>query len=260
MQLPFSIGSVEHFVLVFIRITAALAVLPVFGRRAIPSSIKAALGVALALLIAPSVPQHQMPMTGTIADYLLLGLNETLCGALIGFAGQFLFYAVEICGRILGLQSGLSIVSSIDPNSEAQSDVLTQIYDMLAVLVFLSIDGHLLMLETLRASFDSVAIGAVSLDGKLADWSVTQAGLVLARGVQLAAPMMVTLLLSDVALGILTRVAPTMNVFVLGFPLKIGITLLFAALTTGTIAQIFATQSGQFMQGMPDFLQLLNGS
>lgn len=260
MNLPFEISSIEHLVLVFIRITAALAVMPVFGRRAVPSSLKAGLGLALALLIAPSVPTSSIAISGTIADYLLLGLRETLCGVMIGFAGQFLFFAVDICGRILGLQSGLSIVATIDPNSESQSDVLTQLYDMLAVLVFLSIDGHLMVLETLRASFDSVALGSVSIDGKLAEWSIAQAGIVLGHGIQMAAPMMVTLLLSDVALGILTRVAPTMNVFVLGFPLKIGITLLFASLTSGTIARIFAAQYGESMRGMPEFLRILSGS
>lgn len=246
--------------LVFIRITAALAVLPIYGRRAVPSSVKAALGVAIAILVAPSVPPHMMEKTGTIADYLIIGLNETLCGALIGFAGQLLFFAVEICGRILGLQSGLSIVSSIDPHSDMQSDILTQFYDMLAVLVFLSIDGHLMLLKALRASFDTVSIGAMSLDGKLAEWSIAQAGEILGQGVQLAAPMMVTLFLCDVALGILTRVAPTMNVFVLGFPLKIGITLVFAALTTGTIAQIFAHHSILRIQGVSELLKVLAGS
>lgn len=260
MELPFSIASVEHFVLIFIRIATALAVLPIFKHQAVPSMLKAGLAVALTFLIAPSVASGTMPQSGTIADYLLMGLSETVCGLLMGFAGQFVFYAIEICGRILGLQSGLSIVSSIDPNSESQSDVLTQVYEMMAVLVFLSLDGHLMMLEALRSSFDTIALGSVNLNGKLAEWSVAQAGIVLSRGIQLAAPMMLTLLLSDVALGILTRVAPTMNVFVLGFPLKIGITLLFASLTTGTIAGIFASQYGEFVREYPTFLRILSGS
>lgn len=260
MELPFSISSVEHFILIFIRISAAFAVLPIFKHKAIPGTLKAGLALALAFLVAPSVPVSTFLKTGTIADYLLMGLSETVCGLLMGFAGQFIFYAVEICGRILGLQSGLSIVATIDPNNEGQSDVLTQIYELLTMLVFLSIDGHLMMLETLRASFDAVAVGSLSLDGKLAEWSVSQAGIVLGRGIQLAAPMMATLFLSDVALGILTRVAPTMNVFVLGFPLKIGITLMFAAITAGTVATIFANQYRDFAVELPGFLKVLSGS
>lgn len=260
MVLPFQISSVEHFVLVFIRVSAALAVLPVFRHRAVPASWKAALAIAISLLVAPTIVPAQLPGTGTIADYLIVGLSETVCGLLMGFAGQFVFFAIDICGRILGLQSGLSIVATIDPNSDTQSDVLTQVYELLAILVFLSLDGHLMMLQAVRSSFDAVAIGSLSMDGKLADWSVSQAGLVLARGVQLAAPMMVTLLLTDVALGILTRVAPTMNVFVLGFPLKIGITLLFASLTASMIAGIFASQYASFMKGFPEFLRLLGGN
>ena len=154
----------------------------------------------------------------------------------------------------------MSIVATIDPNIEGQSDVLTQVYELMAILVFLSINGHLMLLQTLRASFDTIAVGSLSLDGKLAEWSVSQAGIVLSHGVQLAAPMMVTLFLSDVALGILTRVAPTMNVFVLGFPMKIGITLMFAALTAGTIASIFANQYRDFAIELPGFLRVLAGS
>lgn len=259
MELPFSLASIEHFVLIFIRIASALAVLPIFRHRSVPASLKAGLALSLTFLIAPTIAPSMIHPSGTISDYLVMGLSETVCGLLMGFAGQFVFYAIEICGRILGLQSGLSIVATIDPNSEQQSDVLTQIYEMLAMLVFLSLDGHLMMLQAIRSSFDTVAIGSVAIDGKLAEWSVAQAGIVLSRGIQLAAPMMVTLFLSDVALGILTRVAPTMNVFVLGFPLKIGITLLFASLTASTVAAIFASQYSQFMQEMPTFLRILSG-
>ncbi|MCB9365984.1 MAG: flagellar biosynthetic protein FliR [Calditrichaeota bacterium] len=257
MQLPFSIASVELFVLIFIRISAALAVMPIFKHRAVPQMVKACFAVAMALLIVPSVAMPERAVTATIWDYAFMGLTETLCGLLMGFAGQFIFFAIDVCGRIIGLQSGLSIVSTIDPNSEIQSDVLTQIYEMLAILVFLSLDGHLMMLEAVRASFDAIAIGGLSLDGKLAEWSIVQSGDILFRGVQLAAPMMVTLFLSDVALGILTRVAPTMNVFVLGFPLKVGLTLMFAGLTTGTIAGIFAEQYADFARELPGFLRLL---
>jgi flagellar biosynthetic protein FliR len=259
MTLPFDIASIEHFILVFIRISAALAVLPIFRHHSVPSTVKACLAMAMAFLIAPLVPHANVPVTGTIGDFAYMGLSETLCGLLMGFAGQFIFYSIEICGRIIGLQSGLSIVSTIDPNSEQQSDILTQIYEMLAILVFLSLDGHLMMLNAVRQSFDAIAIGGLSIDGKLAEWSIAQAGVVLARGVQLAAPMMVTLFLSDVALGILTRVAPTMNVFVLGFPLKVGITLLFTALTTSTVAAIFSEQYVQFSKEFPGFLKLLAG-
>ncbi len=259
MELPFSIASIEYFILIFIRISAALAVLPIFKHRSIPAALKAGLALSLSLLIAPSVEPIQPMASGGIAGYLVMGVSESLCGFLMGFAGQFVFYAIEICGRILGLQSGLSIVATIDPNSEVQSDLLTQVYELMAVLVFLSLDGHLMMIQTLRASFDTIALGAVTLDGRLAEWSVTQAGIVLGRGIQLAAPMMVTLFLSDVALGILTRVAPTMNVFVLGFPLKVGITLLFASLTAGTIAGIFATQYTEFAIELPGFLKVLSG-
>ncbi|MCC6475820.1 flagellar biosynthetic protein FliR [bacterium] len=257
MSMPFGIASIEQFVLVFIRITAALSVMPIFRHRAVPSMLKAGLGLSLAFLVAPNLGGSLEGTPGTPASYLVLALGETLVGLMMGFAAQFVFYAVEMCGRIIGLQSGLSFVATVDPNTEVQSDLITQVYEILTILIFLSLDGHLMMIRAIHESFSVIPIGGFSVDGRLAEWSIAQAGQVLGRGVQLAAPMMATLLVTDISLGILTRVAPTMNVFVLGFPLKIGLTLIFTSLTMTTVATIFSAQYGEFIREFPSVLRLL---
>jgi flagellar biosynthetic protein FliR len=175
----------------------------------------------------------------------------------MGFAGQFLFYAVEIAGQLIGFQSGLSIVSSIDPNTNANSDVLTKTYRLLALLLFLCFNGHHLMLQTLVDSFRIVPLGQFSIDGRIAEWVFHTGTLVMAKGIQLAAPLMISLLLTDIGLGILTRIAPTMNVFILGFPLKIGMTLFLASVSIGVVTHIFSAQYIVFMREFPSILHLM---
>jgi flagellar biosynthesis protein FliR len=257
VPLPFDIAQIELFVLVFIRIVSALAVLPVFSHSAIPPMIKAGLAGVLALLLVPAMSVTLPASTGTILDFFELGLRETVCGILIGFAGQFLFYAVDIAGQLIGFQAGFSVVSSIDPNTEAQSTVLTQAYNLVAMLVFLSIDGHHMMIRALADSLRIIPIGQLSLDGRLSQWMLLGTRGVMADGIRMAAPMMVTLLLTDVGLGILTRVAPTLNVFVLGFPLKICVTLLMISVTLGAVFSMFTYQYGEFVRGFPGYLKLL---
>ncbi len=255
--MPIDISQVELFVLLFIRITSALAVLPIFSNAAVAPMIKAGIGGVMALLLLPALPVSLPLSSGTIVDFFLLAVKEVLCGVLIGFAGQFLFWGVEIAGQLIGFQAGFSVVSSIDPNTESQSTVLTQVYNLTAMLVFISIDGHHMMLKAVADSFHVIPIGGLSVGPQMSEWTLNAARTVLADGVRLAAPLMVTLLLTDIGLGILVRVAPTMNVFVLGFPLKVGISLIMISITIGAVMSIFTHQYGEYARNLPGFMRLL---
>ncbi|HEY3295760.1 MAG TPA: flagellar biosynthetic protein FliR [bacterium] len=257
--MPIDIHQIEFFVLVFIRIAGALAVLPLFSHSAIPAMLKAGLAGAIALLLVPTLSGSMPAPSGTILDFFMLAFRETVCGMLIGFAGQFLFYAVDIAGQLIGFQAGFSVVSSIDPNTEAQSTVITQMYNLTAMLVFLAINGHHAMLKAVCDSFHVIPIGKLTVDSRLFDWTMLSIKDVMVDGIRLAAPLMVTLLLTDVGLGILTRVAPTLNVFVIGFPLKIAITLMMVSMTLGVVVSIFTTQFGDYVHQAPAFLKLLTG-
>jgi flagellar biosynthesis protein FliR len=250
-------NQIGLFVLVFIRIASALVVLPFFGHSACPQLIKAGLAAVLAMLLLPGLPAGLPPVSGTVIDFFLLALRETACGILIGFAGQFLFWGVEIAGQLIGFQAGFSVVSSIDPNTESQSTVLTQFYNIVAMLVFLGLDGHHMMLRAIADSLHTIPVGQLGMDGRLQVWLLAAIKGVMADGIRLAAPLMVTLLLTDVGLGVLTRIAPTLNVFVIGFPLKVAISLLMISTTLTIVATVFTAQYGEFARHMPAYLKLL---
>jgi len=255
--MPMDISQIEFFVLVFLRTVTALAVLPVFGHVAFPAMTKAGLAGLISLLLVPVLASRMPAPSGTMMDFFLLAMRETVCGLLLGFAGHFVFYAVEIAGQLVGFQAGFSVVASIDPNTESQSTVITQFYNIVALLVFVTINGHHYLLQALTDSFRVIPVGTLHVDGRLSQWTLQVVTGVMADGIRLAAPLMVTLFLADVGLGILTRVAPTLNVFVLGFPLKVAITLLMIAMTLGAVVTIFTGQVGQFARGLSPFLKLL---
>jgi flagellar biosynthetic protein FliR len=255
--MPIDISQIEFFILVFLRTVTALAVLPVFGHAAFPAMTKVGFAGVIALLMVPVLAARMPAPSGTVLDFFLLGMRETVCGLLLGFAGHFIFYAVEIAGQLVGFQAGFSVVASIDPNTESQSTVITQFYNVVALLVFVTINGHHYLLQALADSFRVIPVGTLRTGGGLGEWTVKAVTAVMADGIRLAAPLMVTLFLTDIGLGILTRVAPTLNVFVLGFPLKVAITLLMLAMTLGAVVLIFSGQVGQYARSLPSFLKLM---
>lgn len=255
--MPLTIANIELLLLVFIRIASALAVLPVFGHRATPTTVKTGLALILALMLVPSLTAQTPAPGGTILDFFLLAAKETLCGIILGFAGQFLFYAVEIAGQLVGFQAGFSVVASIDPNTETQSTVLTQFYNLTVLLVFVTIDGHHTMIRAVADSLQAIPVGKLAVGSGFVEWSLIATTKVLGDGVRLAAPLMVTLLLADVGLGILTRIAPTLNVFVLGFPLKIALSLTMISLTLTVVISMFSQQYLEFTRNLPFLFKLL---
>ena len=255
--MPIDIHQIEFFLLVFIRVASALAVLPLFSHSATPTMVKAGLAGGIALLLTPTLSSALPPPSGTLVDFFLLAMRETVCGLLLGFAGQFLFWGVDIAGQLIGFQAGFSVISSIDPNTESQSTVLTQVYNLVAMLLFLAMDGHQAMIKAVADSLHAIPVGTLTVDGRLSEWTVAAVKSVMVNGIRLAAPLMVTLLMTDVGLGILTRVAPSLNVFIVGFPMKVAITLMMISATLTILASVFTAQLGEYVREMPSFMKLL---
>ena len=253
----FDIKDIEIFILMLVRVTAALTVMPIFGQQGLPRMLKAGLGVLFALLLFPIVP-HVLPgPKDSLIFMFILVLKETVCGLLIGYATRAVFWAVEFAGAIIGYQAGFSIVSSIDPMTRARNAVLGRVQYIMVVLIFLSMNGHHLFLSGLAQSFEMVPLGALHLDRHLLEWILDVAAGVSEMAIKLAAPIMVALLMTDVGLGILARVAPQMNIFVVGFPLKVGIVLILMSGGMGTLAWLFAGHFSKFGQQFMVLIRLL---
>lgn len=228
--LDISVAQFQVFLLVFLRTLGVLAVAPIFGHRAVISQSKAGFAFALALVLFPSTPVT-MAVTTDLAPYVLGAVKEILLGMMFGFVAKLVFVAVQFAGEIIGIDIGFGVVNVIDPLSAEQISIIGTFKNLIAMVTFLMIDGHHILLQALAESLAMVPLGGVQLTELLAQGLVEMTSKVFGMAIKLAAPVVVSLFLTSVALGIMARTMPQMNVFIVGFPLKIAVGMGMMAMT-----------------------------
>jgi flagellar biosynthesis protein FliR len=209
----------------FVRILALISAAPVLSHRSIPVRAKIGLALLFALIIAPALPAVPPIFIASPRGFAVL-LEQILIGLAIGFSISLAFAAVQMAGDLIGTQMGLGFAWFVDPQSATQGPMVGSLLGLFATLLFLAIDGHLLMLATIVKSFSFAPIGTGI--GAALDWEkLLRAGTSLfALGLHLALPALAAVFLSNVALGVLTRAAPQLNLFAIGFPITLSLGLL----------------------------------
>ena len=200
---------------------------------------KAGVSLLIAFLLFESVSVDQV-VSADPYDMVLLVLKETLVGLTIGFLVRILFMTVYAAGEVLSLQSGFAFARFMDPTSMNYTSVLEQFGNILAIMIFFALDAHHILLSALAASFTQVPVGAVALKGGLFHYLIDMTGKLFSLGLKIGAPVIVTLFLVELALGLLSRMIPQINVFVEGIPLKIIITLLMLSLSLNFMVPVIA--------------------
>jgi flagellar biosynthetic protein FliR len=215
------LGFVGAWFWPFARVAAAIMVAPVFNARVVPKRIRLALAVALTIVVAPAHPAASMPAPFSGPGLLLLA-QEMLIGLAMGFALQMTFDALVIAGQTVAMSMGLGFAFLLDAQRGVSVPVLSQMFVMLATLTFLALDGHLAFIETLASSFTTFPIGSgIGRDGA---WQlVAFASTVFAGALQVALPAAVSLIVVNLALGVMSRAAPTLNLFAVGFPVTMAL-------------------------------------
>jgi flagellar biosynthesis protein FliR len=214
-----------------VRVLALLASAPLLSHRAIPLRIKVALGVAITVVLMPNVPTPPLSDALTGSGLALLAQN-ILVGVVIGFTVRIVFAAFEMAGELVGLQMGLSFAGFFNPASGTTENAVASFMSLIALLCFLAIDGHLMLVHALSESFRVFPLTDAARIPLDLDRLVRLASDMFAIALSLALPFIAVLLLINVVLGVLARVAPQLNIFAVGFPLTLlaGMTLLFTLL------------------------------
>jgi flagellar biosynthetic protein FliR len=212
------------FLLVLARLGGLVVAAPVFGHQLVPLRVRAALAVILAVVLAPAVAAAS-PLPATLWGLAGAAATESALGALIGFTAQLIFAGVSLGGQLAGMQMGFGMFNLIDPSSHAQVTIIAEWEQLIALVLFLVLDVHHLLLQALLASFHTAPPGAVVLAGGGFETVFRVAGDVFGIGVRIAAPVLIVLLMTNAALGVLARTIPQLNVFVLGFPVNVGVGL-----------------------------------
>ena len=226
------------------RILAMIASSPIFGNKQVPVPVKVGLSVLLTIIIAPNIGAMPQVAFGSLEGLLII-LQQIIIGVAMGFTMRLIFNAVEMAGELAGLQMGLGFASFYDPINAVHSAIIAQWMGIIAALAFLAMDGHLYILSALAESFQILPIGSMmSPQGfyGVAQWG----GIIFAYGLQISLPIMAALLITNIALGILTRAAPQLNLFAVGFPITLAIGFFVLALSMPYFAPILDrfTQEG----------------
>jgi len=230
----------ELFLLVLFRLGGFFVTAPFWGHARIPRRLRVAIALILAWLSSPLVSSAGFSAVEDVTALAGLALREVVTGGIIGFAYAILFFGVHSAGRAAGMQMGFAIVNVIDPHTQKNISILGQFKFLILMLIFLLIDGHHLILQSVFDSFRVVPLGSLSAASLVPEKLIRLSALTFVIAVKIAAPMMVTLLLIDVALGILARTVPQMQIFLVGFPLKIGVGLFVLAASIPLLSYVFS--------------------
>lgn len=204
-----------------LRVLALVSTAPILSERSISNRVKLGLALLITIVIAPTLPQTQVPIFS--AQGFWLALQQILIGIALGFTMQFAFAAVRTAGEIIGLQMGLSFATFFDPASHLNMPVLARLLDMLAMLLFLTFNGHLWLISILADTFHTLPFSGEPLNSNAFMALARAGGLIFLNGLMLALPLVTLLLTLNLALGLLNRMAPQLSVFVIGFPVTLSI-------------------------------------
>jgi len=248
------------WVLIFIRIISALAVMPVFSFGAIPIPVRIGFAATIAFITFPIVqpPVGWIGAQSGVWALVALILPEIIVGILLGMSAHFIFYGVQLCGQFLGMQIGFAIANIVDPATEQQVSIIAQLQFTFAMLIFLIFNGHHFLLSGILQTFKTVPLGGLTFDAGMVTIFVKLCGNIYVSAVKIAAPIMAALFLSEVALGIVARTVPQMNVFLVGMPLKIGLGLFTMALSWPLFVYVFKLLWQNFENDWVSFIALFS--
>lgn len=224
------VQRVDLLLLLVLRMLGLFLTAPVLSNRIVPVQLRVAVSFAVAMIVSPLF--QTTPPATTLVQLVPLGVQELLVGVTIGFVSSLLFSVVQLAGQLLDINMGLSIMNVLDPLTNLQMPVLGNLLYMAAILVFFGIDGHHSLIRAVMDSYVLVPLGTAVFNATAAQSIVALGGKLFIIAFQVAAPVLAAVFLTTIALGVLNRAMPQMNVFVIGLPVQfaVGMVLLIIAL------------------------------
>lgn len=255
MTATLPVDLVLGFLLAVVRASAWLAVAPPFNSRTLPVQAKVGFAVALAITVGPRIAELAPPPE--VVPLIEAMLLQVAAGLALGFLTQLLFAAVQAAGELVDLFAGFTIAATYDPMTGANQAVFGRFYYLLAMTLLFAMDGHLLLVRGFLDSFTAMPTGLPDL-GSVSEMLIDGLGMFFLAALEIAAPILAVLFLTEVALGLLSKAAPQMNVFVLGFPIKIllsfglvGLTLPLLPSAVEGLLETAVRGGGELMKAFP---------
>lgn len=220
-------------ILVFLRISGILFVIPAFGENTVPVRVKAGLAILITFMVFPlvraDVPNLEKEAQ-TFAIVIAI-IGEILIGVTIGFAARLIFAGIQYAGEVMGVNMGFYMINIIDPISSTQVNKIAEFQYMIALLVYLALDAHHIFIAAIINSYQMVAPFGYHFSGTLMRAISVFSGELFITAVKIAAPIMAVLFFTNTGLGIVARTVPQINIFIVGFPIQISVGLIFFGLS-----------------------------
>jgi flagellar biosynthetic protein FliR len=260
MTVDWLIPQWQNFLLVALRTSCLLAFWPLWDSRLIPIQVRVFSVLLIALVLTPLVTPFLPPLPATWPAVLSLVGQEFLLGLSLGLLVRFVLTGAQMAGNLLSIQMGFGMVTLIDPQSRSQSTIIADLFLLLATLVFLAIDGHHYLLRLLILSFQKTPVGRpFTLPENLFLFLPSFGAVMYHLAIMLAAPVLGALFLAQVALGLVARAVPQIQVMILSFPLTIALGLLFLSLTLTMVGPALVNHFGNLKNPMQLVLQAWRG-
>ncbi|MCD6526700.1 MAG: flagellar biosynthetic protein FliR [Desulfuromonas sp.] len=253
------VDKIQVALICLARVAAIFGSMPIFGSAQTPARVKTILALLVTVLILPAVEPTLPTHSFAPISLGLLVANEAMLGIMMGFIARLIFTAVEFGGTIVGYQMGFAAANVYDPQNQRQVSLISQFQNVFAILAFLALDVHHIFIQVLVDSYRMLPPGLLDFSGEAVPFIMELTGNMFVLAIRFSAPILAVLLLSGLVLGILARVFPQLNVFMLSFPINIGMAFVIIGLTMNMVVALLGREFAQLPEQFEQLLLLLRG-
>lgn len=256
----FSVTFILTAFLIFVRVSTILMTAPFFGSQMFPRRVKLFFAVIVTILLYPVIPLQDaaIPVDATMIQVIIAIFKEVSIGLAMGLVGQIIFSGIQFGGQFISIQVGLGFASVIDPLTQNQNGVLSQMLILLGTIFFLAIGGDAVYLKAMVKSFEIVPLGTVHMAAP-APSLVRMAGQLFIVGVQLASPFIVVLFLMEICFAIFARIMPQANIFFIALPLKVYVGLVLFGIIVPRLLPAFQHFFDLIFKNLAVILRAMSG-
>lgn len=244
------------FAVVLFRVAGIMVFAPFYNGSAFPVQVKVILPLIVALVLAPVVPQAQLPSEYGLAQVITAVLGEIVIGIVLGLAASFVFGGLQLAGQIMGFQLGFSIINVMDPQTAVETSVISILNNFIGLTLFLLVNGHHWFFLAVSESLSYLPVGGVHLNGPLVEEVLRLSGRIFVSGLRIAGPVVAVTIISDIVLGLIGRAAHQVNILIVGMPVK---TLVGLAAMSIAFYFLPAFLGASFLQLSRDLMGLVHG-
>ena len=246
---------IQQYFFPFARIAMMFMVMPVIGSRIVSARIRLVLALLVTLVVVPILPTFNASSSLSLLSFLFI-VQELAIGAIIGFSFQIVFQVYVLSGQFMAMKMGLGFASMNDPTNGVQTTVLSQFFLMLVTLTFILINGHLVLISLLVESFRSFPVGDFAIEREMFMQVVQLGGWMFATALVFALPVLTSLLIVNIAFGVMSRTAPQLNIFAVGFPFTLVCGLILIWIGLANFTESFENTSNYGFQFLHELLKI----